>query len=143
MKIKTTAIIFALFMAIQFIASAQTGDVKADNSKAVVKQPVQKEVAVEKQAAPAVIDANKSDASATAPCCKGKTEAACTGHKDGSKECCKDKSKSGEGCKDKTEGKKSDCGHKHGEAKSSDCKGQTKATGDIGDTRSSKGCCHR
>lgn len=139
MKIKTTAIIFALFMALQFAVSAQTQETKADNSK-VLKQPVQKEMAVEKQAAPANIDPMKSETTtAPAPCCKGKAEAGCQGQKSGSKECCKDKAKTGEGCKGHTEGK-SGCGHQHGENKSSDCKGHTKATGDA---KSSKGCCHR
>jgi hypothetical protein len=139
MKIKTTAIIFALFMALQFIAAAQTSDVK-DDSRIVNKQPVERTQAVEKSAAPAEFDAVKSAETKetgaevkSSGCCKGQASSGCTGHKDGKSGCCKDKAKSGEGCQ-----------HKHGDAKSSGCQGHTKATGDAAKTdRPARSCCTR
>lgn len=158
MKIKTTIIIFALFMALQFVASAQTN---SDAPKTITKdQSAQKMKTADETPKTVRVDPVKSTESSavkaepkadgtgpkkdgTGPNCSGVEKKQgdcnhgdkshnCTGHKDGNKDCCKDKAKSGEGCQ-----------HKHGDAKSEGCKGHSKATGDLGDTRTSKGCCHR
>ncbi len=165
MKIKTTIILFALFMALQYVASAQTN---SDAPKTIQKeQTVQKVKPVDASATKVPVNQMKSvdtktvkaepkadgtgpKADGTGPkkdgtgpncsgvekkqgdCSHGDKNHNCAGHKDGNKDCCKDKAKSAEGCQ-----------HKHGDAKSEGCKGQTKATGDLGENRSSKGCCHR
>jgi hypothetical protein len=140
MKIKTTAIIFALIMALQFIASAQTS---AGETKELTKKPTTQNVqATERSEMPPMkVDAAKSaETPATAGCCKGKSESGCTGHKDGSKDCCKGSAKSGEGCKGHGDTKSSG---NQGQSRTTGDAGQTKATGDANHTKSSKGCCHR
>lgn len=146
MKTKTTAIIFALIMALQFIVNAQTtaGDSKV---KATSKPTVEKVQTADKAGTPIKAESDKSDASATgAGCCKGKTDAACTGKKEGSKDC-KGAAKSGEGCKGHGDTKSSGCqGHPGttGDAKSSSMQNNsTGATGIAGENRSTKGCCHK
>lgn len=158
MKIKTTIIVFALFMALQFIASAQTS---SDAPKSVTKdQSAKKMKSVDESSRTVRVDQVKSaettavkgepKADGTGPkkdgtgpncsgvekkqgdCNHGNKSHNCSGQKDGSKGCCKDKANSSEGCQ-----------HKHGDAKSEGCKGHSKTTGDLGENRASKGCCHR
>ncbi len=157
MKIKNSIIIFALIMAFQFVVNVQT---TSTDSK--TKTKVEKVQPADKSATPVKAESVKADETAkTAGCCKGKTETGCTGHKDGSKDCCKGTAKSGEGCKGHAsgDGKASGCkGHGTGEGKSSGCQGHsgqtgdaksstmqnsTGATGQTGENRSSKGCCHK
>jgi len=149
MKTKTTAIIFALIMALQFIVNAQTS-AEGSKVKATSKPTIENVQPADKSGTPVKAESVKSDASSTgAGCCKGKTDAACTGKKEGSKDCCKGTAKSGEGCKGHgaVEGKSSGCqGHSGttGDAKSSTMQNNsTGATGNAGESRSSKGCCHK